>query len=120
MDNQSSPDDFLFKKDVVNDYQREICAKYGLLFRKGVGREVLGDILALCGFPGSAGNIHYGLDPNDPASIGRYNVGIEIARKAGVLEAIGQHILGLNIKRNSVPDKEFRDMVFGKNIPEEV
>lgn len=86
----------------VADYQREIRAKYLMVFKEGIAVEVLGDILALCGFPGSAGDIHYGLDPNDKAMIGRFNVGIEIAEKAGVLKAIAGHIFGLTIKSGAL------------------
>jgi hypothetical protein len=85
------------QKDII-DYQSEIRAKYKIVFKQGAAREVLGDILALCGFPGSTGSIHYGLNPDDKAMIGRFNVGLEIAGKAGVLDAIGTHILGINLK----------------------
>lgn len=85
-------------QNAVLEYQREISAKYKLVFKTGVAREVLGDILALCGFPGATGSFHYGLNPDDKSEIGRFNVGLEIAEKAGVLEAIGTHILGLNPK----------------------
>ena len=83
------------QKNAVSEYQREIRAKYLLTFKEGIALEVLGDILALCGFPGATGSIHYGLDPDDKAMIGRFNVGLEIAEKAGVLKAIAGHILGL-------------------------
>jgi hypothetical protein len=77
----------------VND--NEIRAKYEMVFRQGDGREVLGDILRFCNFPGSAGSTYLSLDPDDKIMVGRFNVGLEIAEKAGVLEAIGTHILGL-------------------------
>ena len=80
----------------IAEYQREMQAKYRMLFKEEVGREVLGDILSLCGFPGATGEAHNGLDPNNPAEIGRFNVGIDIAKKAGVLKSIGTHILGIN------------------------
>ena len=91
-------------EDAVSGYQREMRAKYVMVFREGIGREVLGDILALCGFPGSTGSIHFGLDPTNQSEIGRFNVGLEIASKAGTLKAIGEHILALNIKEKDMPE----------------
>ena len=81
------------------EYQREIRAKYSLLFREGIAREVLADILHTCGFPGTAGSVYQSLDPDDKAAIGKFNLGLEIAEKAGVLEAIGKHILGLKTNK---------------------
>ena len=83
------------RQEIISKYQSNIRAKYGMTFRDGIGREVLGDILALCGFPGATGEFHNGFDPNNPSDIGRLNVGIEIAAKAGVLRLIGTHILGI-------------------------
>jgi hypothetical protein len=69
---------------------RDIRAKYLITFKEGVANEVLWDILMQCNFMGQ-------LDPNDKAAIGRYNAGLEIAEKAGVLKAIARHIFGITI-----------------------
>ncbi len=69
--------------------RKEMQAKYGMVFREGFGREVLADILLdLC---------HFGvtLDPDNKVQVAEYNVGMVIAKRAGVLEAIGTHILGI-------------------------
>lgn len=79
------------------EYQHEISAKYRLVFSEGVAREVLGDILAECAFPGSVGDV-YLEDSFTAEDIGRFRVGVKIARKAGVLGAIGAHILAFNPK----------------------
>jgi len=79
-------------------YKKEIRNKYSMLFREGIGREVLADILHNCHFPGTTGSIYESLDPNNKELIGRYNVGLEIAEKAGILQSIGVHVLGLKSK----------------------
>jgi hypothetical protein len=70
--------------------ERTIRAKYLMVFKDGIGQEVLRDILLICGFMGQ-------LNPDDKAMVGRYNAGLEIAEKAGVLKAIASHILGLKV-----------------------
>jgi len=87
-------------KDAIENYRREIRAKYGKVFREGIARDVLADILTSCGFPGVTGSVYLSLDPDDKAMIGRFNVGLEIAEKAGVLKAIGNHIFGLTAKED--------------------
>ena len=59
--------------------ERELRDKYQALFGHGVGREVLADILKMC---------HFGenLDPNNPAQVAAYNVGMEILQKCKVLQ----------------------------------
>jgi hypothetical protein len=56
----------------------ETRAKYRLLFRQGIGRDVLTDILSLCHF-GST------LDPDNKVQIAEYNVGIAILGRCGML-----------------------------------
>jgi hypothetical protein len=66
--------------------------KYATLFREGIGREVLADILVF--------NCHWGvtLDYDNKAQIAEYNVGLVIAAKAGILKQIDSQILGLKRK----------------------
>jgi hypothetical protein len=75
----------------IEKARSEIRAKYHLLFREGIGREVLKDILNMC---------HFGvtLDPDNKVQVAEYNVGLVIAEKAGVLDGINKHIFGLAAK----------------------
>ena len=76
-------------------YDAEIRANYAVLFRSPIGRKVLRDILDSCYFPGSRGGVYISIDPENKEMIGRFNTGLEIAEKAGILNAIGAHVLGI-------------------------
>lgn len=88
----------------MDSYERDIRAKYGQVFREGLGREVFADILRLCNFPGSAGSIYMSLDPDNKEQIGKFNIGLAIAERSGLLEQIGIHFLGLKKKVNDMPE----------------
>lgn len=55
----------------------ELMAKYRLLFGTSLGQDILSDILSLT---------HFGetLNPDNPAMIAEYNVGVAILAKMGV------------------------------------
>lgn len=55
----------------------ELMAKYRLVFQSAIGQDVLADILGLT---------HFGqtLNPDNPAMIAEYNVGMAILAKMGV------------------------------------
>lgn len=73
--------------------------KYRAVFGISVyGKEVLGDILSTC---------HFGctLDPDNPAQVGEYNVGVTVLAKMGVFSAgtLNEVIEALT---NIIPEKE--------------
>jgi len=67
-------------KHTLNEYERDIRAKYHYLFSKGVGPEVLADILYNC-------NCLALLDPDNKEKIGEHNIGIMIMAKCGIFGA---------------------------------
>jgi len=54
-----------------------VIDKYRAVFMSPLGLEVLGDILTTC---------HFGctLDPDNPANVAEYNVGVTILNRCGV------------------------------------
>jgi len=56
----------------------EMMAKYRVVLTKGVGKDVLADILHMCHFGAT-------LDMTNPHQIAEYNVGIVILKKCGIL-----------------------------------
>ena len=73
--------------------------KYRKTFTESVmTEEVLGDILTICHF-GST------LDPDNPAQIGEYNVGVTILAKMGVFSkgTLGEVV---KVLTNVIPEKE--------------
>jgi len=75
--------------------REEMDSRYKALFNQGgIGREVLVDILLTC---------HWGitLDPDNHVQIAESNVGMVIAKRAGILDGINKHIFGLGAKKGS-------------------
>ena len=95
MVNNHLQDDPITQQAVNAKYDQEIRANYAALFRSPMGRKVLRDILDSCYFPGSRGGIYMSIDPDNKEMIGRFNAGLEIAEKAGILNTIGVQLLGI-------------------------